>query len=91
MNASRGACWVWLCAGLVELGGCGRSPAVARYTVEQYRADVSLRQTTLTRCANDPGTLREDPDCLNAQRAAQLEGRGSLRSSGPVGLKPVQQ
>lgn len=80
-----------LCVGLLMLAACEPAPPVARYTVEQYRADVQLRTATLDRCANDPGTLRDSPDCLNAQRAASLEGRGSLRSSGPVGLKPDPQ
>jgi hypothetical protein len=80
-----------LCVGLLILAACEPAAPVARYTVEQYRSDAQLRAATLDRCANDPGTLRDSPDCLNAQRAASLEGRGSLRSSGPVGLKTDPQ
>ena len=38
------------------------------------------------RCTNDPGTLSKTPDCINAQEAERLEGYGSLRNSGPIGL-----
>jgi hypothetical protein len=77
----------WRLAVVLAVAGCSPAPPVARHTVEEYRADAALRASTLDTCANDPGTLREHPDCLNAQRAAALEGRGSLRSSGPVGLE----
>lgn len=76
---------------LATVTGCERTPPAATYTVEQYRADAELRRATLERCAQDAGTLRDHPNCLNAQRAAVLEGRGGLRSSGPIGLPQDQK
>jgi hypothetical protein len=40
----------------------------------------------MAQCANDPGTLRSTPDCINAREAERLESYGTLRDSGPVGL-----
>ena len=75
-------------AALAFLGvvGCSREAAVARHTVQDYRADKSLRQDMFKKCTNDPGTLGRTPDCINAQEAERLESYGSLRDSGPIGL-----
>jgi hypothetical protein len=61
-------------------------PAVARHTVEEYRADAQLRRGVFSQCVNDPGTLAETPDCINAREAERLESRGSLRDLPPLGL-----
>jgi hypothetical protein len=66
--------------------GCTREADVAHHTVEDYRANKTLRQETFKKCTNDPGTLSKTTDCINAQEAERLESYGSLRSSGPVGL-----
>ncbi len=66
--------------------GCGEAPPVARHTVAEYRADKALRWEIFNQCVNDPGTLRETPDCVNAIEAERLESRGSLRKSAPIGL-----
>jgi hypothetical protein len=71
---------------LLGLSGCTREADVARHTVEEYRANKTLRQAVFKQCTNDPGTLGTTPDCLNAREAEQLESIGSLRKSGPVGL-----
>jgi hypothetical protein len=75
-------------AAVVLLGaaGCSREPDTARHTVEQYRADKTLRHEVFGKCANDPGTLGKTPDCINAREAERLESYGTLRDSGPVGL-----
>ncbi len=70
------------------LSACSQEPERARHTVEDYRENKELRETTLAECGNDPGTLGQHPDCVNAQLAASLEGRGSLRTAPPVGLDP---
>ena len=69
---------------ILSAAGCMREADVARHTVEDYRADKSLRQETFKKCTNDPGTLSKTPDCINAQEAERLESHGSLRDSGPV-------
>jgi hypothetical protein len=43
------------------------------------------------KCANDPGTLQNTPDCINARAAERLESLGSLRNSGPLGLDDKKQ
>jgi hypothetical protein len=76
---------------LVLLAGCSREADVARHTVEEYRADRTLRQEMFKKCANDPGTLGKTADCINAQEAERLESYGSLRNSGPIGLDAKKQ
>jgi hypothetical protein len=75
-------------AAVVLLGaaGCTRESDTAHHTVEQYRADKSLRQEVFGKCANDPGTLGKTPDCINVREAQRLESYGTLRESGPLGL-----
>lgn len=70
----------------VVLGACTRSPDVARHTVDDYRANDELRRGQLAQCANDPGTLGDTPDCINARQAERLQGRRSLRDLPPVQL-----
>jgi hypothetical protein len=71
---------------MLNAAGCTREADVAHHTVEDYRANKTLRQETFKKCTNDPGTLSKSPDCINAQEAERLESYGSLRDSGPVGL-----
>jgi len=71
--------------------GCSGEPETARHTVEQYRADKSLRQEVFGKCANDPGTLGSTPDCINAREAERLESYGRLRDSGPLRLDPKKK
>ena len=71
---------------LLILAACSREADVARHTVEEYRADKTLRQEMFKQCANDPGTLEKTPDCVNVREAERLESYGSLRNSGPIGL-----
>ncbi len=70
------------------LSACSQAPERARHTVEAYRADRALRDTTLKACANDLGTLGKTPDCVNAQSAAALDGAGRLRTLPPLKLDP---
>lgn len=78
------------CASLLALVfvACSPEPERARHTVEDYRANDALREATVRKCTNDPGTLGKTPDCVNALRAASLESTGGLRNSPPVGLEP---
>ena len=71
---------------LLGFAGCARQPDTARHTVEEYRADRTLRQDVFKKCANAPGSLGKTPDCVNASEAERLESLGSLRNSGPLGL-----
>ena len=71
---------------VLAMAACTRQPEPARHTVEEYRADPALRQAELARCSNDPGTLGETPDCINALEAARREETRSLRDLPPVKL-----
>ena len=53
--------------------------------MDEYRKDRALLQQMLKRCAEDPGTLGNSADCINAREAARSVGVGSLRA-----LKPLQ-
>lgn len=67
---------------------CTPHGSIARYTVADYRANATLRRDVFERCVNDPGTLGQSADCVNAREAKRLESRGSLRDQPPLGLRP---
>ncbi len=54
--------------------------------MEDYQKDTALRREVLGRCGNDPGTLKNAPDCINAQAAERAAGVGSLRDLPPLQL-----
>ena len=62
------------------------APDRARHTVEAYRNDPELRWQELERCTNDPGTLKNSADCVNAREAERAVGVGSLRDLPPLRL-----
>jgi hypothetical protein len=72
------------------VAACTREVNVARYTVEEYRANAALRRETFAQCVNDPGTLGERADCINAREAELLEARGSVRDKPSLGLRPQE-
>lgn len=71
---------------MLALTACSPSPSGGTFTVDYYRAHATERAATVRACANDPGNLRDSPDCVNAQRAARMEDVGSLKSLPPMGL-----
>lgn len=77
-----------LVAALATLGvtACTGDADVARHTVGEYRTDAKLRREVFTACVNDPGTLGQRADCVNAREAERLESRRSLRDQAPLGL-----
>jgi hypothetical protein len=72
----------------IVLGGCAREPSSAAHTVADYRANGGLRKEAFARCANDPGTLGQTPDCVNVREAQRLEDLGSIRNTPPIKLPP---
>jgi len=76
----------WNVAVLLVIAAAGCSPERARYTVDEYRADTTLRHMQMARCQRDPGSLAKNPDCVNARQAAAIEDRVRLRDLPPVGL-----
>ncbi len=76
---------------VLALAACNRTPdGGGTLTVDYYRAHAAERAATLRTCANDPGDLRDSPNCTNALEAARVEDVGSLKSLPPLGL-PVGQ
>jgi hypothetical protein len=73
-------------ATVLVLAATGCSPDRARYTVDEYRSDASLRHSQMDLCKSDPGSFAKTPDCINARLAAALEDRVRLRDVPPVGL-----
>ena len=71
---------------LVSTAGCAPVPDQAKYSVDEYRKDAELRRSEFARCANDPGSRMNSPDCVNAREAERLAGVGSLRSLAPLEL-----
>ena len=76
---------------VLALAACGRGPGGGgTHSVDYYRARAAERAAMLSTCANDPGDLRDSPNCVNAREAARVEDVGSLKSLPPMGL-PVGQ
>ena len=72
---------------VLALAACSRGPGGGgTLTVDYYRAHAAERAATLSTCANDPGDLRDSPNCVNAREAERAEGVGSLKSLPPMGL-----
>ena len=78
-------------AALCAASGCSPSAVTAHHTVSEYRADAVLRHRQMAACADDPGTLGETPDCVNAQQASRLEDTQSLRQLPPIRLPEKRQ
>jgi hypothetical protein len=70
----------------ISLVCCTRQPEPARHTVDEYRANPALRREQFARCSNDPGALRDTPDCTNVRQATLLEDSQSVRDLPPVRL-----
>ena len=46
-------------------------------TVGEFNAQPALRDRILKICANDPGRLRADPNCVNVMQAARTSTAGT--------------
>jgi hypothetical protein len=47
-------------------------------TVEWYTNNKAERNRALKKCNNNPGKLKDDPDCINASRSAAKDSSGNL-------------
>jgi uncharacterized protein YciW len=65
---------------------CAPAPDRSAHDVGYYRAHAPERNQRLQACTNDPGSLADHPDCVNAREAERLEGIGSLRTLPPMDL-----
>lgn len=46
-------------------------------TASDFTAQVQLRERVLAFCADDPGRLRNDPNCVNAIQSTRLTSAGT--------------
>lgn len=49
-------------------------------TVDWYQAHDDERQDTLKVCANNPGELKDDSNCINAREAERMLSSGEPRN-----------
>lgn len=61
---------------LALLAGCSQG-AERTYTVEEFVADPELLTRTISDCRDNPGELRDTPNCRNAEAA---DGRLRLQN-----------
>lgn len=66
------------------LAGC--SPQEPPKTVAYYTANPTERDGVIARCKDNPGQLKDSPDCVNATES-QLQGWGK-KTLPPVGFGP---
>jgi hypothetical protein len=74
-------------AALAVLAGCAESSEPAR-SVSYYQEHPEERQAMVQRCADDPGSLGAQPNCVNAKRATAIEDIGSFKDLPPMELTP---
>jgi hypothetical protein len=75
-----------LVVAILSTVSCAPAPDRATHTVEEYGQNAGLRATEMRRCANDPGSLGNSPDCINAREAERTLSVGSLRTLPPLKL-----
>jgi len=93
MRFRPGAQWrlrLGLVVTILSTVSCAPAPDRAAHTVEEYGQDTPLRQSEMKRCANDPGSFKDSPDCINAREAERRNGVGSLRTLPPLKLPDKQ-
>ncbi|MCA8863500.1 MULTISPECIES: EexN family lipoprotein [unclassified Halomonas] len=67
----------------LTLTGCFDDAAettLPTHDVEWFKSHDDERKTTLTECSNNPGELKDTPNCSNALEAEQQLSSGSLRN-----------
>jgi len=67
---------------LTLLGGCLDKATQVPFlnkilTVEDFTAQPDVRKKVLAFCANDPGELKADPNCINAKQSERMTTSGS--------------
>jgi uncharacterized membrane protein required for colicin V production len=67
-----------------SLAGCFNSEKVTEpvqiQSVEWFKSNDNVRKETLEKCANNPGELKETPNCKNALEAETQLSSGSLKN-----------
>jgi len=76
MKGMNGIAAALVAAGTLGLAGCGEDgPATSTptQTVEWFQAHETERKAVLADCANNPGEMRDVPNCVNAQQAEKTD------------------
>lgn len=76
----------WLAALACGLAVSSQALAATPKTVNYYAEHNEERKAVLARCRDNPGELRETPDCVNAERA---DAKKALARRGHLDLKPL--
>ncbi|MBB5876171.1 EexN family lipoprotein [Xanthomonas sp. 3498] len=63
-----------------------QAQAATPKTVSYYSEHGEERRVVLARCRDNPGELRDTPDCVNAERA---DAKKALARRGHLELKPL--
>lgn len=82
---------VLVLSAMVTLSGCSPKPPKAKFTADEYLARPEQLDAKVKECANNPGDLRDDPDCVNALTAEERRSQGSLRDLPPLDLPIPKQ
>lgn len=64
------------------LAGCSGKPTQIPFldrimTAEEFTAQPDVREKVLLFCANDPGRLGTEPNCVNAKQSTRMATSGS--------------
>jgi hypothetical protein len=69
---------------VLVVAGC--SPEEPVRTVSWFREHPEERKAILARCSDDPGHLRQTPNCVNASQAEGQESIGHWKDLPPLDL-----
>ena len=74
--------WFIALAILVCFTGCKEesTPTKETKTVRWYTDHPDERKAQLAICANNPGELRDDPNCINARQSFLRNSGGSVKN-----------
>lgn len=68
-----------LVAGAALLSACNEEVKKEVKTVQWYTEHPQERAEQLKICANNPGQLKDDPNCINAKQSMLKNSGGSVR------------
>ncbi len=65
----------------LALVGCFEQKALEETkSVDFYSKNAADRSAMVKRCSNNPGELKETPNCVNAMQAERIATSGTLRN-----------
>ncbi|MFA4626403.1 EexN family lipoprotein [Xanthomonas perforans] len=76
----------WIVSLVCGLALSSQAHAATPKTVSYYSEHGEERKVVLSRCRDNPGELRETPDCVNAEKA---DANKALARRGHLDLKPL--